>query len=133
MLLYESMLDSVLHARDRFLRDGGLMAPSQTRLLISGITGERLWKERMEFWSSVYGFDMTAMNGVYFDEGLVEVVDAAEIATNEAVVRVSLTDCEELITGHRHAYRHAQVPRLPLFLHPDGPSVRQNPGIPDLL
>jgi protein arginine N-methyltransferase 3 len=33
---------------------------------------------------------MTAMDKVYYDEGLVEVVDAAEVLTSEAVVRVSL-------------------------------------------
>ena len=55
MLLYESMLDSVLYARDNFMREGGLMAPSQTRLVIEGITGERIWRDRIDFWKSVYG------------------------------------------------------------------------------
>lgn len=55
MLLYESMLDSVLDARDRFLAPNGIMAPSQTRLVISGITGDRVFKERVEFWKGVYG------------------------------------------------------------------------------
>ena len=42
-------------ARDRFLKPGGLMAPSQTRLAISAITGDEIWKTRVEFWKSVYG------------------------------------------------------------------------------
>jgi protein arginine N-methyltransferase 3 len=54
-LLYESMLDSVLYARDHFMKEGGLMAPSQTAMKLVGITGERLWKERIDFWQSVYG------------------------------------------------------------------------------
>jgi len=78
------------------------MAPSQTRLVISGITGERVWRERVEFWKGVYGksdpggmgphswvgFDMTTMDSVYFNEGLVEYVDEKEIVTDEVVVRV---------------------------------------------
>ena len=36
-LLYESMLDSVLVARDRYLRKGGVMAPSQTKIMLSGV------------------------------------------------------------------------------------------------
>jgi hypothetical protein len=32
---------------------------------------------------------MTAMSDVYFDEGLVEVVDADEVVTTESIVRVS--------------------------------------------
>jgi protein arginine N-methyltransferase 3 len=99
-LLYESMLDSVLYARDHFMQPGGLMAPSQTTMKLVGITGDRLWKERIEFWQSVYGFDMTAMDKVYFDEGLVEVVDASEIVTDDAVVRVSST--ATLLIEHRH-------------------------------
>ncbi|WWC73749.1 uncharacterized protein I206_107721 [Kwoniella pini CBS 10737] len=87
MLLYESMLDSVLVARDRFLAPGGLMAPSQTRLVISAITGDRTWKERVAFWPSVYGFDLSTMQAPAFDEGLTEVVDKEEIVTSEAIVR----------------------------------------------
>ncbi|ODN78581.1 hypothetical protein L202_04189 [Cryptococcus amylolentus CBS 6039] len=87
MLLYESMLDSVLVARDRFLSPTGLMAPSQTRLAISAITGERVFRERVHFWSSVYGFDLSTMGGISFDEGLIEVVDAEEIVTTESIVR----------------------------------------------
>lgn len=94
------MLDSVLYARDNFMKAGGLMAPSQTTMMLVGITAERIWKERIDFWTSVYGefpsgmpadsgFDMTCMNKVYFDEGMVEVVDPKELVTSEAVVRVS--------------------------------------------
>lgn len=103
------MLDSVLFARDHFMKVGGLMAPSQTKMLLVGITAERIWRERIDFWGSVYGefmhsdayvgFDMTAMNKVYFDEGMVEVVDPKEVVTTEALVRVSHTSIE-LTTGH---------------------------------
>ncbi|OCF35227.1 protein arginine N-methyltransferase 3 [Kwoniella heveanensis BCC8398] len=87
MLLYESMLDSVLVARDRFLAPSGLMAPSQTRLVLSAITGDRVWKERVAFWPSVYGFDLSVMQGPCFGEGLTEVVDKEEVVTTEAIVR----------------------------------------------
>ncbi|KAL0249985.1 hypothetical protein I308_103288 [Cryptococcus tetragattii IND107] len=87
MLLYESMLDSVLVARDRFLAPNGLMAPSQTRLVLSAITGDRVCRERVNFWNSVYGFDLSTMNAVGFDEGLTEVVDEEEVVTTESIVR----------------------------------------------
>lgn len=71
-LLYESMLDSVLVARDRFLkplpenydveigrvgREGkpGVMVPSQTRMLLGLCTAQEVYKERVEFWSDIYG------------------------------------------------------------------------------
>jgi protein arginine N-methyltransferase 3 len=87
MLLYESMLDSVLFARDKFLAPNGLMAPSQTRLVISACTGKRLWNERIDFWNNVYGFDMSStMIEPYFKEGIVEIVDN-EVVTSECIVR----------------------------------------------
>jgi protein arginine N-methyltransferase 3 len=54
-LLYESMLDSVLVARDRFLKPGGLLAPGQARMCVALADGAELWKERVGFWSDVYG------------------------------------------------------------------------------
>lgn len=55
-LLYESMLDSVLRARDRFLRpDGGVMAPSQCRMVLGLCQGSEIFKDRVGFWNDVYG------------------------------------------------------------------------------
>jgi len=54
-LLYESMLDSVLVARDRFLRPGGVMAPSQCKMMLGLCDGGEIWKDRIGFWDDVYG------------------------------------------------------------------------------
>jgi protein arginine N-methyltransferase 3 len=52
-LLFESMLSSVLHARDRWLRPGGALLPDIARLHLAaageGATG-------LDFWRDVYGF-----------------------------------------------------------------------------
>jgi hypothetical protein len=54
-LLYESMLDSVLHARDRFLKPEGVMAPSQCRVMLGLCAATNVIKERVEFWNDIYG------------------------------------------------------------------------------
>ena len=54
-LLYESMLDSVLHARDRFLRGGGVIAPSQCKMMLALCEGSEIFKDRVGFWHDVYG------------------------------------------------------------------------------
>lgn len=54
-LLYESMLDSVLVARDRFLRAGGVMAPSQCKMMIALCDAREIYKDRIGFWDDVYG------------------------------------------------------------------------------
>jgi protein arginine N-methyltransferase 3 len=88
-LLYESMLDSVLHARDRFLKpNGGVMAPSQVRMMLALCDPESVIKQRVGFWKNVYGFDMSCMLEGVYDEGIVEVVPAEAVLTSSAVVKV---------------------------------------------
>ncbi|XP_062848072.1 protein arginine N-methyltransferase 6 [Trichomycterus rosablanca] len=62
-LLHESMLNSVIFARDRWLRPGGLMLPSKAEIFITPIS-DILVEERLSFWSTVksqYGVDMSCM------------------------------------------------------------------------
>ncbi|GLB38566.1 putative class I-like SAM-binding methyltransferase superfamily, protein arginine N-methyltransferase family protein [Lyophyllum shimeji] len=73
-LLYESMLDSVLHARDRFLRPGGVMAPSQCRMELALCDATEVYKERIGFWNDVYGFDLSAMAEDLYDDAIIDVV-----------------------------------------------------------
>lgn len=54
-LLYESMLDSVLRARDRFLRPGGVMAPSQCQMMLALCDASEVSKDRVDFWDDIYG------------------------------------------------------------------------------
>lgn len=58
-LLYESMLGSVLYARDKWLRPDGHMFPTSARLFLSGFTFPEYYQNNVTFWSNVYGFDMT--------------------------------------------------------------------------
>ena len=88
-LLYESMLDSVLHARDRFLKpNGGVMAPSQTRMVLALCDPESVIKKGVGFWKNVYGFDMSCMLEGVYEEGIMEVVPAEAVLTSSAVVKV---------------------------------------------
>lgn len=57
--IFESMIESVLVARDRFLKQGGMIYPSDFSILFAPISIEELWKEKVLYWSSVYGIDMS--------------------------------------------------------------------------
>ncbi|XP_051891253.1 protein arginine N-methyltransferase 6-like [Pristis pectinata] len=62
-LMYESMLRSVLHARDRWLRPGGLLFPCRAQLYLAPVTDPAL-QERLSFWAGVkerHGVDMACM------------------------------------------------------------------------
>lgn len=81
-LLYESMLDSVLYARDRYLAPDGLMVPSHATLRIAPLADSDLKASHIDFWRDVYGFDMTAMLERAHDEVVVRVVDEKELAAD---------------------------------------------------
>ena len=46
-LLYESMLDSVLYARDRYLNPGGLMFPDEATLYLAAIEDQEYKEEKI--------------------------------------------------------------------------------------
>jgi predicted RNA methylase len=58
-LLYESMLDTVIYARDRWLKKGGRILPDKAVLYMGAIEDGDYKKEKIEFWDDVYGFDMS--------------------------------------------------------------------------
>jgi protein arginine N-methyltransferase 3 len=60
-LLFEGMLDSVLVARDRWLKSTGIMAPSKTRILLSAYGDDEWYNDHIRYWKDVYGFRMNAM------------------------------------------------------------------------
>ncbi len=81
-LLYESMLDSVIYARDRYLAADGLMVPSHATLRIAPLADSDLKASHIDFWRDVYGFDMTAMLERAHEEVVVRVLDQDELTSN---------------------------------------------------
>lgn len=58
-LLHESMLDSVLFARDRWLKDEGILLPSHATVYCCPVNMSKYYKENVEFWENVHGFDFS--------------------------------------------------------------------------
>lgn len=104
-LLYESMLDSVLVARDRFLRPGGVLAPSQCRMMLSLCEGADIYKDRVGMWDDVYGkwrisrarvwsvndvigFDMSAMKEEVYGEAIVDIVKPEKLVSDPVIIKV---------------------------------------------
>jgi len=84
-LLYESMLDSVLYARDKYLRKDGLMVPSHAVLRIAPTADSELVASHVDFWKEVYGFKMTSMLEKVYDEALIRSVEPSDLAADGAV------------------------------------------------
>lgn len=70
-LLYEAMLDSVIWARDKYLRPDGLMVPSHMNMWVAPVVDPEYVSDHFAFWRDVYGFDMKAMQAGIHDEAQV--------------------------------------------------------------
>ncbi|KAL7794613.1 S-adenosyl-L-methionine-dependent methyltransferase [Trichoderma ceciliae] len=78
-LLYEAMLPSVLYARDRYLKPGGLLVPSSATLWMAPVQDTDYMSEHISYWRDVYGFDMKAMQEGIFDEIRVEALSKSSL------------------------------------------------------
>jgi len=87
-LLFECMLDSVIVARDRWLKRGGAVLPDVARILVAG--GSALAAD-LPFWDEVHGLSMGTirqeLRKAALKEALVRPVDAQAIVTAPQLVR----------------------------------------------
>ena len=75
-LLYESMLNTVLYARDKWLNPTeGIVFPDKAVMYLCAAEDEQMKYERIDFWDNVYGFDMSALKEVALKEPVVDIVD----------------------------------------------------------
>ncbi|UZJ55199.1 hypothetical protein CBS101457_004519 [Exobasidium rhododendri] len=81
-LLYESMLPSVLYARDVYLRKGGLLAPSHTRMVLAAVADCSLISDRLRFWDNVHGFSMNAMKVGLVDEAWTDTLEPNQVVSS---------------------------------------------------
>lgn len=115
-LLHESMLKSVLCARDRWLRPGGLMLPSAAELYIAPVC-DRVPVVRVRFWETVkerYGVDMSCMadfarSCIVTSDITVDAVNAEDVLSHPArfarldLQRVAAEELRQVRGGFRCA------------------------------
>ena len=91
LLLFESMLDTVLFARDHFLAPGGVVLPDYCILHIQGLADPDLHHRHQGYWDDVYGFKMTCMKHAVLQEleASVVYVDKAKLVTQPTPIKVS--------------------------------------------
>ena len=81
-LMYESMMNSVLIARDRFGTSNVLLLPDQASIYLTAIEDHEFWGRKATFWEDVYGFDYSSVRQKAMLEPLVEPVDPQQIISN---------------------------------------------------
>jgi len=58
-LLFEFMIDSVLFARDKWLKPSGVIWPSNAQLFIAPCSAKKIYEEKVTVWKNQYGFDFS--------------------------------------------------------------------------
>ncbi|XP_038664284.1 protein arginine N-methyltransferase 3 isoform X2 [Scyliorhinus canicula] len=90
-LLFESMLDSVIHARDKYLMKGGAVYPDVCTISLVAVGDRKKHDERVAFWEDVYGFKMSCMKKAVIPEAVVEVLSPDTLISEPCVIKA--IDC----------------------------------------
>jgi len=61
LLIFEAMIESVLWARDRYLKPGGFMFPATAQIFFCPVTAQKVRADNFDFWDNAQGFDMTPL------------------------------------------------------------------------
>ncbi|RPD74205.1 S-adenosyl-L-methionine-dependent methyltransferase [Lentinus tigrinus ALCF2SS1-7] len=86
-LLYESMLDTVLLARDKYLQPGGLIFPDVATLYLAAIEDAEYKEEKINFWDNVYGFDYSCIKEIALREPLVDTVELKAVVSDPCLIK----------------------------------------------
>ena len=95
-LLYESMLDSVLWARDKYLNKGGKMLPDRAQIYVAALEDGDYKRQKNTFWDDVYGFNMSCMTPTVMKEPLVDTVNSESVMSEPCkILDLDLTTCKK--------------------------------------
>jgi protein arginine N-methyltransferase 1 len=89
-LLYESMLDTVIFARDKWLIPNGIVFPDKAVMYLCAMEDAQVKNDRIDFWDNVYGFDMTPIKDIAIREPVVDVVDS-NVRTKEICIHTYIS------------------------------------------
>lgn len=86
-LLFESMLDSVLYAKNKYLAKGGSVYPDICTISLVAVSDTNKHADRIAFWDDVYGFNMSCMKKAVIPEAVVEVLDPKTLISDPCSIK----------------------------------------------
>ncbi|XP_074855121.1 protein arginine N-methyltransferase 3 isoform X2 [Carettochelys insculpta] len=86
-LLFESMLDSVIYAKDMYLAEGGSVYPDICTISLVAVGDRNKHADTLAFWDDVYGFNMSCMKTAVIPEAVVEIVDPKTLISEATVIK----------------------------------------------
>ena len=80
-LYFENMLASVMSARDRFLKQDGVLVPRACSLHIQALSFD-VDDDRLAFWNNVYGIDMSPVASIFVEEAQVQLCREIDVCSS---------------------------------------------------
>jgi protein arginine N-methyltransferase 1 len=118
-LLYESMLDTVIFARDKWLIPNGVVFPDKAQLYLAAMEDGHYKRDRIDFWNNVYGFDYSPIRDIAIREPIVDIVEAKSICSDSVpILDIDILTCTKeslsfksqfCLTALRNDYVHGLV------------------------
>ncbi|XP_019859558.1 PREDICTED: protein arginine N-methyltransferase 3-like, partial [Amphimedon queenslandica] len=91
-LLFESMLDTVLYARDKWLIDKKNVYPNRCNMSLVAMGDGYEYNSKIKFWENVRGFKMSCMKDEVLLEPTVKLVDEyCLISTSDVIKKFDIT------------------------------------------
>lgn len=89
-LVHESMLGSIIYARDKYLRKDGLLYPSIAYLYICPIEAKSYIDKQLNFWDKFYDFNFEPMKRVYGElmkeKPIIEEISEEQLISDEKIL-----------------------------------------------
>lgn len=90
-LFHESMFDSVVIARDKFLKKDGMMFPSHAKIYAAPCSMNTVFKDQISFWDDVYDFNFSKVSENFLTQltskPYVGIISKDELLSKEVVVK----------------------------------------------
>jgi len=132
------MMDTVIYARDKWLKKDGYLLPDRASISICGIEDEDYKEEKIAWWNRVWGYDMASIKKLTMLEPLVDTVSENAIVTDHcAILSIDLYNVkkEELdfrapfrLKGTRQDACHAFVVYFDIWFTSASPPVHFSTG-----
>jgi len=105
-LLFEGMLDSVIHARNKYLAPDGIILPNACTISMMAVGDSERYAELIGFWDNVYGLKMSSMKPEVLREASIEIVPSDKILSDPSLVlHLDLKTCHVQETEFFTAFR----------------------------
>ena len=93
-LFFEGMFDSVIFARDKYLKAGGLLFPDKALVYGAGVYDPHFEASRRHYWQNFPGLSMPELDQVTTLCGVVQRVPEAKVVTSSALLaEIDLETC----------------------------------------